>query len=66
MKQILLNLAMIDLIAFCKENNIDCSGTHTVKNGRGFNYSLCDEKTGKAIVTVCFHKNSVPTHCFYK
>lgn len=62
MKEILSNLALIDLINFCKANNIDCSGTHLVKNGRGFKYSLCRDKDGLAIVTVLFHKSSVPAH----
>lgn len=62
MQQILQNLAMIDLITYCKANNIDPSATHLAKNGRGFKYSLCHNKTGRAIVTVTFHKNQVPTH----
>ena len=62
MKEVLFNLALIDTTNFCKENKIDCSGTHLVKNGRGFKYSLVKDTTGKAIVTVCFNKNSVPTH----
>ena len=62
MKNILLNLALIDLINFCKTNNIDCSGTHIVKNSRGFAYSLVRDNVGLAIVSVVFHKSSVPTH----
>lgn len=62
MKEILQNLALIDLVNFCKENNIDCSGTHLVKNGRGFKYSLCRDSDGLAVATVSFHKSQVPTH----
>jgi hypothetical protein len=62
MKDIIYNLALIDTTEFCRNNNIDCSGTHLVKNGRGFNYSLVRNTDGKAIVTVTFHKSSVPTH----
>ena len=62
MAEILSNLALIDLINFCKEKEIDCSGTHLVKNGRGFKYSLVRDGEGRAIVTVSFHKSSVPTH----
>lgn len=61
MKEILLNLANIDLINFCKRENIDCSGTYVVKNGWSYNFSLVKEDTGRAIVTVHFTKNSVPT-----
>jgi len=62
MKEILLNLALIDLIRFCKEQKIDCSDTKVLKNGRGYNYSLVNNQTGRSIVTVMFTKHSVPTH----
>jgi predicted nucleotide-binding protein (sugar kinase/HSP70/actin superfamily) len=60
MKKILENLARIEMINFSKEHNIDVSGSHLVKNGRGFNYSLVSDETGEAIITVLFSKNSVP------
>lgn len=63
MKDIILNLANINLINFCIENNIDCSNTHIVKNGRGYNYSLV--RNGVSIVTVMFSKNSVPKHLIH-
>jgi hypothetical protein len=66
MKEILENLALIDLTTFCREHKIDCSGTHLAKNGRGFKYSLCRDKDGWAMVTVCFSKNSVPSHYINK
>lgn len=62
MKDILLNLALIDVMSFCKEQNIDCSGTHLVKDGRGFKYTLVKSLDGRALVTVTFHKSHVPTH----
>jgi hypothetical protein len=66
MKEILFNLALIDTINFCKTNNIDCSGTHLIKNGRGFKYSLVQDNTNRALVTVTFSKDSVPTHYIHK
>ena len=66
MKEILENLALIDLNKFCKEHWFDYSGTHLVKNGRGFCYSLVKENTGRAIVSVTFHKSSVPTYYVHR
>lgn len=67
MKEILQNLALIDLINFCKENQIDCSGTKLVKNGlRGFKFTLVKIETGRSLVTVSFHKSQVPTHFIHK
>jgi hypothetical protein len=40
MKEILYNLALIDAITYCKENKIDCSGTHLIKYPRRFTYAL--------------------------
>lgn len=62
MKEILFNLALIDTTQFCIEHKIDCSGSHLVKYPRRFTYALVRSKTGRAIVTVTFHKNQVPTH----
>lgn len=62
MKEILENLALIYLTNFCRENGIDCSGTHLTKNGRGFKYSLSRDKDGWTVVTVTFHKNQIPTY----
>lgn len=59
MRKILENLALIHLTNFCKQHKIDCSGTHLIKNGRGFSYSLVKNET--PILSVTFHKNSVPT-----
>lgn len=67
MNDILRNLAALDLIKFCLDNNIPTNGyngegTHTIKSGRGFKFSLVANGTGKAIVTVTFHKMQAPTH----
>lgn len=62
MEKVLLNLANIDLINFCREQGIDCSGTSIVKIGRGFTYSLVSSEKRQAIATVSFSKNSVPSH----
>jgi hypothetical protein len=66
MKKILENLALIHLTNFGKEHGIDISGTHLAKNGRGFAWSLCKDETGYAILTVRFHKSSVPTYSINK
>lgn len=75
MEDILRNLANLDLINFCKENNIppngyEGEGTHAIKNRRGTNgkqfYSLISNTTGRAIVTVIFHKMQVPTHMIHE
>jgi hypothetical protein len=62
MKDILFNLALIDLTKFCIDNDIDCAGSHLIKVGRGFKYALINDKTGKEIVSVLFHKHSTPEH----
>lgn len=66
MKEILFNLALIDTTNYCKDHNLDCSGSHLVKYPRRFTYALVNDKTGRAIVTVSFYKNSVPTHFITK
>ena len=65
MKEILANLALIDLNNLCKEEKLDCSGTHLMKDGRGFKYSLVKDKDSTVVASVVFHKHSVPTHYFY-
>ena len=60
MDVILFNLALLDTTNFCLDNSIDCSGTHLVKDGRGFSYTLT--RDDKPVVGVTFHKSSVPTH----
>lgn len=64
MQEILQNLALIHLNEFGKAHGINISGTHGAKNGRGFKYSLVKSDTGLAILTITFHKHSVPTYTF--
>lgn len=64
MEKILSNLAHIDTITFCKNNNIDCSGSHLYKYPRRFTYALLQDETGKALVTVTCHKNSTPSYTY--
>jgi len=61
MRKILENLALIHLIEYGKRNLINMSGTHLVKNGRGFNWSLVKDETRRAMITIQFNKTSVPT-----
>lgn len=61
---------MLDLIEFCKANNIPANGytgagSHCVKNGRGFTFSLVTADTKRPIVSVTFHKSRVPTHIIH-
>ena len=60
MKQILLNLALINLNEFCRKHCIDMSGTHVIKETRGFKYHLIKDETKKKIATVLFTKNTTP------
>lgn len=61
MEKILFNLALLDAINFCKENKIDCSGSHLVKYPKKFIYALVKDENGEAILTTTFHKNSAPS-----
>lgn len=61
MKKILANLAMIENLKFCKQNGIDCSGTHLYKMPRKYHYYLVSNETGKALVVTIFRKNAVPS-----
>lgn len=62
MKDILFNLAMLDTLQFCKNYGVDPSGSHLVKDGRGYRYTLTRTETGKSIVSVVFKPRSVPEH----
>ena len=70
MKAILLNLALIELNRFCKEQGIpangpDGKGARVEKRARGFVYTLVSVTTGRPIVSVRFHKSQTPTHLVY-
>lgn len=60
MKDILLNIANRELLAFCKENGVDPSGTYAEKAGRGYKYNLIKQSTGQMLVSVTFTKNNTP------
>lgn len=64
MEKILLNLANVLLIEFCKREEIDCSGTKVYKYPRRWTYALVKEVDGRAVATVSFYKNAVP--CYTK
>lgn len=67
MEQVLKNMAMLELLNFCREHKIDCSGTYCVKDGRGFNYKLVDQETGqRTIARVTLHKAQAPTFSYYQ
>ena len=66
MKNILFNLALIDSLEFCKQHNIDCSGTHLMKYPRRFTYALVKDTDGRAIITTTFYKNRVPSRIITK
>ena len=57
-------MANIDALEFCRKNNIDCSGSHVYKYPRRFAYALVRDSDGRALVTVTYYKNRVPTYSF--
>lgn len=66
MKEILQNLAMLDAINFCKEHNIDMSGTYLKKCQRGYMYVLYKTEDNRGILSTTFYKNNVPHHYIHK
>lgn len=64
-QQVLYNLANIHAINFCKKHNVDCSGTHTEKQKRNQFYNLVKTDTKECLITVFFHKSSIPTYIIY-
>jgi len=66
MKEILANLALIFLNDYCRVFKIDNEGTHLIKNGRGYTYTLVNNKTNISIVSVLFTKHSMPIYSVYK
>jgi hypothetical protein len=65
MQQILTNIALLNLLDYCKANGIDPSGTHIAKHPRHYTYALL-KATGKALVTVTYYKNQVPSYLIHK
>lgn len=60
MKEVLSNLANFMLVQYCRENQIDCSGTHIVKAKRGYFYCLVVNNNGEQIASITFYKNKPP------
>ena len=67
MKEILNNIALLNLLDYCKANGIDPSGTHLIKYPRKFTYALLKgSTTGKTLVTVTYYKHQTPTYVIHK
>lgn len=66
MKEVIQNAALFFLTDFCLKMGIDCSGTHCIKDGRGFKYDLKSEKTGLNIASITFTKNTKPFFTEYR
>lgn len=62
MKKILFNLAMIDTLTYCKNHNIDASGSHLYKYPRRWTYVLLRTETGRSLVIVTYYKNRIPSY----
>lgn len=62
MQKILENIALLDTMRVCKENNIDTSGTYLIKYPRVFTYALCYTNHNAPLettplVTITYYKN---------
>lgn len=67
MHKILLNIANIELLIYCKKQKIDCSGTYVKKCfPRRYLYALL-KQDGKdtPIASIEFHPDKVPTFLAY-
>lgn len=62
MYEIIYNLALIHALNYCKEHKIDPTGTYLNKKDRKFIYTLTKQVHQVPVVTVEFHKRSVPTY----
>lgn len=62
MKNILFNLALYLTTIYCRDNKIDCSGSHLYKYPRRWTYALVNDKDGRAIITLNLHKSQAPTY----
>ena len=68
MKEILCNLALIDLNKICVKHGIDISDSYLYKTPRKYTYTLFKNVKGdvnKPLASVTFHKSSIPSHLFY-
>lgn len=66
MKEILHNIAMLDALNYCKENNIDCSGTKLIKFPRSYTFMLIREKDNNTLLSTTFYKNRTPFRVIHK
>lgn len=62
MNDILLNLANVLLLQYCKEEGIDPSGSHVKKTDRGYVFGLANDSDERVFVQVTFTKNTVPQY----
>jgi hypothetical protein len=59
-QDILRNLALFQLTDYCRDNGIDCAGSHVIKSGRGYTYHLAYAETSLPIASVTYTKNTPP------
>ncbi len=59
MQDILKNIALLDTMRVCVQNNIDTSGTHIYKYPRVFKYALCTQYN-EPLVTITYYKKQIP------
>lgn len=60
MQQILKNIALFTLTNYCKDNNIDCTGTYIYKIPYEFRYALLKTETNQPIITITYYKHQAP------
>ena len=59
MKDVLRNIALFTLVDYCKENKIDCAGSHLEYAGR-FKFRLVNDESGQPLASVQYSKHSCP------
>lgn len=62
MDKILLNLANIHLLEYCRQMGIDPSGSYVRKMRRGYVYGLCNQSDDRVFAQVTFKKSAVPEY----
>ena len=60
MKDIVKNIALFSLTDYCKENQIDCSGSHLEYAGK-FRFNLIKDELMQPIACIQFHKQARPS-----
>ena len=66
MKEVLMNLANVLLLQYCKDHGIDPSNSHVEKAQRGFRYQLVDNSDGAPFIDVLLTKNTTPKYFSYQ